>query len=267
MKFRSIWVSDTHLGGKNIKSKELLDFLTRTDSEYLYLVGDIFDFWQLRRKWQWPKINDQIIEIVLEKAKQGTTVVYLPGNHDEILRSYNNSTFNNILICNEVIHTTVKGQQFLVLHGDQFDCVVQNSKFLSNLGSIAYEILLNFNRRYNLVRKYFGLGYHSISAFLKQKCKAAVNHMGDFEQVVLNEIATKQVDGVICGHIHHASIRQISDKLYSNAGDWVESGTALVENDHGTLGVVQWIQHQPSFASTTTVSEHPTLKNPTPATH
>lgn len=247
MKFRSIWISDTHLGGKNIKNRELLDFLQKTDSDYLYLVGDIFDLWQLGRRWQWPKVNDQIINTVLEKAQSGTKVIYLPGNHDEMLRSYNNSSFNGIEICNETIHTTANGQNFLVLHGDQFDCVVQNSRFLSNIGSVAYEALLCFNRRYNKLRSYLGLEYHSISAYLKQKCKTAVNYMGDFEKIVLDAIDEKQVQGVICGHIHHASIRALGDKLYTNAGDWVESGTALVENDAGLLGIIQWLQQKPVF--------------------
>lgn len=248
MKFRSIWISDTHLGSKNIKSKELLDFLNKTESDYLYLVGDIFDFWLLRRRWYWPKINDQIVNAVLTKAKSGTKVVYLPGNHDEILRNYNNSTFNGIEFCNETIHTTASGQKFLVLHGDQFDCVVQNSKWLSYIGSLAYEILLNLNRKYNAIRAYLGMEYHSISAYLKQKCKAAVNYKSDFEHVVLKAIDAKQVDGVICGHIHHASIRTMGNRLYSNSGDWVESGTALVESQAGTLGIVQWIQYKPVFS-------------------
>jgi len=261
MKFRSIWISDTHLGGKNIKSRELLDFLTRTESDYLYLVGDIFDLWQLRRKWYWPKINNQIVDTIIKKAASGTKVVYLPGNHDAGLRSYDNSTFNNIEIHNEIVHTSANGEKFLVLHGDQFDCVVQQSKFLATIGSIAYESLLNLNRRYNKVRSYLGLEYHSISAFLKKKCKSAVNYMGDFERVVLEAIESRQVQGVICGHIHHATIRTMGDKLYSNAGDWVESGTALVENDGGTLGIVQWIQNKPQPAPASKPVFEPVIAN------
>ncbi len=257
MKFRSIWISDTHLGGKNIKNKELLDFLQKTESDYLYLVGDIFDLWQLRRRWHWPKLNDQIINTVLEKAQTGTKVIYLPGNHDDMLRRYNNSTFNGIKICNQTVHTTANSQQFLVLHGDQFDCINQNSKLLSNIGSVAYEVLLGFNRIYNNLRSYLGLEYHSLSAYLKGRCKAAVNYMGDFEQIVLSTIEERQVQGIVCGHIHNASIKAIGGKLYTNAGDWVESGTALVENDNGMLGIVQWLQQKPVFAPVS----HPVLKD------
>lgn len=249
MKFRSIWISDTHLGSKNIKSKELLDFLKKTESDYLYLVGDIFDLWLLKRRWYWPKINDQIVNTVLAKAKSGTKVVYLPGNHDEALRNYNHLIINGIEIYSETIHSTVCGQKYLVLHGDQFDCVVNSSRYLSYVGSLAYEFLLSLNRRYNNVRELMGLEYHSISAYLKQKCKSAVNYKSNFEQVVIEAIDANQVEGVICGHIHHASIRTIGNRLYSNAGDWVESGTALVESEAGTLGIVQWLQHKPASAS------------------
>ena len=149
MHFRSIWISDTHLGGKNLKSEQLLEFLQRTESEYLYLVGDIFDFWKLKRKWFWPPINNRIIDLILDKARDGTQVFYLPGNHDAVLRNYAGTTFNGIKICDKIVHTAADHSRYLVLHGDQFDCIVQNKEWLAGVGSYAYEILLKINRWYN----------------------------------------------------------------------------------------------------------------------
>lgn len=238
--FRSIWISDTHLGGKNIKSHQLYQFLKRTDSEYLYLVGDIIDFQQLARKWYWPDINNRIISLIMEKARNGTKVVYLPGNHDAPLRNYCGSHFNNIVIRDEVIHTTADNKRFLVLHGDRFDCVIQKSPWLAKVGGVLYEALLRVNRWYNRYRKLTGQDYFSISAYLKNKCKKVVNYIGDFEDYLSTEIVKKNVDGIVCGHIHKASIKLLGTSLYSNSGDWVESCTALAENESGMFGIIQW---------------------------
>jgi len=243
--FRSLWVSDTHLGGRNLKSKQLYQFLKKTESDNLYLVGDIFDLWKLRKNWFWPEINDRIVNLILKKAENGTNVYYLPGNHDDIVRKYAGTTFHGIHICEELVHTAADGRRYLVMHGDKFDCVVQNSEWLANIGSVLYDSLLVINRWYNRYRSYRGREYFSISAWLKHKCKGAVNYMGDFEEVLVREIRSKSVDGLICGHIHHASIKAIGDFLYSNSGDWVESCTALAENNNGTLGIIQWIEQNP----------------------
>ncbi len=243
--FRTLWISDTHLGGKNLKSDQLFDFLEKTESEYLYLVGDIFDIVKLKKKWYWPEINDQIINIILQKAQNGTKVIYLPGNHDVQFRNYIGMDFNGIKICAEAIHEAADGGRYLVMHGDQFDCVIQNSRWLANIGSVLYDTLLDVNRWYNLIRIRRGKSYFSISAYLKNKCKTAVNYMGSFEQVLTDEIRQKGVDGIVCGHIHHASIKALGNALYSNSGDWVESCTALAENTNGTLGIIQWASQPP----------------------
>ncbi len=243
--FRSIWISDTHLGGRNVKSAELYAFLKDCESEYLYLVGDILDLWKLKRRWYWPEINGRIVNLILRKAEQGTKVFYLPGNHDAMIRQYCGSEFNGIKVCSDIIHTTADGGRFLVQHGDQFDCIVQQNEWLANIGSVLYDVLLVLNRWYNQLRRLRGRGYFSISAWLKHRCKRAVNYMGDFEQTLVREIRKHQVDGIICGHIHRAGVKSIDRFLYSNSGDWVESCTALAENNHGTLGIIHWVAQNP----------------------
>lgn len=243
--FRSLWISDTHLGGKNLNSRQLHEFLQNTESDYLYLVGDIFDLWKLRRRWFWPEVNDHIVNLILRKAQNGTKVYYLPGNHDDIVRKFTGTTFHGIDIREEMVHTAVDGRRYLVLHGDKFDCVVQHSVWLANIGSVLYDSLLLVNRWYNSYRRLRGKEYFSVSAWLKHKCKTAVNYIGDFEEVLIREIRDNNVDGLICGHIHHASIKTMGDFLYSNSGDWVESCTALAENVNGHLGIIQWVEQNP----------------------
>lgn len=247
MYFRSIWISDTHLGGKNIKSHQLYTFLQQHDSDYLYLVGDIFDLIQLQRKWFWPKINNRLIRLVLQKAKNGTKVIYIPGNHDAQFRDYIGTEFKGVEICGEVVHESADGRKYLVLHGDRFDCVIQKSPWLAHVGGVLYEGLLNLNRYYNGVRRVFGLEYHSISAYLKQKCKKVVNYVGDFENSLIDEINRQHVDGIVCGHIHNAAIKAMGEALYTNSGDWVESCTALAENMNGTFGIIEWADRKAGF--------------------
>ena len=240
LQFRSIWISDLHLGTRNLQSEQLLDFLQKTESEYLYLVGDILDLLQARRKWYWPRINDRIVQAVLDKAKNGTRVVYIPGNHDHVLRRFYGMVFNNVRISNKVVHETADGRRYLVIHGDKFDPVVQNSPWLATIGSMLYNLALTLNRFCNLGRRRMGYEYRSVSSWLKHQVKIVVNYMGRFEEVVAQEGMDNQVDGLICGHIHRAGIREIGQVLYSNSGDWVESCTALAENHNGRLGLVQW---------------------------
>lgn len=248
---RAIWISDTHLGGRDLQNQKLLQFLLSTESEYLYLVGDIIDFWKVKYRWFWPKINDQIIAAIINKANNGTKVFYLPGNHDEILRKYCGMNVCGIRVVNEVVHTTKDGRRYLVLHGDKFDFVVQKKKWLAGIGSVSYDLLLIINRWYNSIRSTLGLTYHSLSASIKHRVKTAVNYVGNFEETIVEEAQSKKIDGLICGHIHQAAVRDIKGILYCNAGDWVESCTALAENCNGTLGNIFW--HEPSPA---------TVKNP-----
>ncbi len=243
--FRSIWISDLHLGTRNLQNEKLLDFLLQTESDFLYLVGDIFDLLQAQKRWYWPKINDQIVQTILAKAASGTKVVYIPGNHDHMLRKFHGCTFNNIQIQNSAIHKTADGKRYLVVHGDKFDPIVQNSPWLASIGSTAYELLLVLNRWFNMGRKTVNREYRSLSSWLKHQVKIVVNYMGRFEEMVAREAGANKVDGLICGHIHRAGIREINKVLYTNAGDWVESCTALAENQSGRLGVIEWHNQQP----------------------
>lgn len=242
MYFRSIWISDAHLGSKNVNSSYLLEFLQNTESEYLYLVGDIIDFWKLQKRAYWPDINRSIVRNVLRKARSGTKVIYIPGNHDEILRQYDGQTHHGVVFTNETIHETADGRKFLVTHGDEFDYVVQNNKWLAELGSFTYEVLLSISGFYNRLRRRLGFSYWSLSAFLKHKVKQAVNFMGRFEEVVIGEASRRNVDGLICGHIHHAVIKKLNHISYNNIGDWVESCTALTETTEGRLSIIRWTE-------------------------
>jgi UDP-2,3-diacylglucosamine pyrophosphatase LpxH len=243
--FRSIFISDLHLGTKNLQSQKLLEFLSSNESEYLYLVGDILDLLQVQKKWYWPEINDRIVNTIFKKASNGTKVFYIPGNHDHMLRRFDGHNFNGVVIAGQIIHETADGCRYLVIHGDKFDPVVQKSPWLASLGSSAYELLLTVNRWTNLFRKAAGKEYKSFSAWLKHQVKVAVNFMGGFEEMVVRETDDYKVDGLICGHIHRASIRQIGKVLYTNSGDWVESCTALAENHEGCLGIIQWSKERP----------------------
>jgi UDP-2,3-diacylglucosamine pyrophosphatase LpxH len=239
--FRSIWISDLHLGKKNLRHEQLLDFLLQTESEYLYLVGDIVDLLQEQKKWYWPRINDQIVQAVFDKARNGTKVFYIPGNHDQVLRKFNGSVINNIHLMNSVVHETVDGCRYLVMHGDTFDPIVQYSSLPTGIGRAVASLLRLLNRVANR-----GKESRSLSVWLQHQMSIAANFLGNFEKIVLREAAAHQVDGLICGHLHRAGIREIGHTLYSNSGDWVESCTALAENHAGRLGIVEWRRQYPS---------------------
>ncbi|WP_236250931.1 UDP-2,3-diacylglucosamine diphosphatase [Jeongeupia sp. HS-3] len=238
--FRSIWISDVHLGTAGCQADYLLDFLRHAECEHLYLVGDIIDGWALKRSWFWKQSHNDVIQKVLRKARKGTQVTYIPGNHDEGARQFLGLMFGDIRIEDEVIHTTADGRTFLVLHGDRFDGVVQCAKWLAIVGDRAYGITLRLNSWFNRARARMGLGYWSLSQYLKHKVKTAVNFVGKFEEAVAAEAKARGVDGVICGHIHKAEMREIDGVLYCNDGDWVESLTALVETHSGELQIITW---------------------------
>jgi UDP-2,3-diacylglucosamine pyrophosphatase LpxH len=239
-RFRSIWISDTHLGTSGCQAGRLLDFLRRTESDYLYLVGDIVDGWQLRRRWYWHQTHNDVVQKVLRKARKGTEVVYIPGNHDEAVRHFLDLAFGGIAIREEAIHRTAKGLRLLVIHGDMFDAVVQHAKWLAHVGDMLYTISLKLNHTYNAVRARLGLPYWSLAQFLKHKVKNAVSYITAFEEALAAEARRRNFDGVVCGHIHKAEIRPIGGVLYCNDGDWVESLTALVETVEGELRIVHW---------------------------
>lgn len=238
--YRSIWISDTHLGSRGCKAEFLLDFLQHNHAENLYLVGDIVDGWALRKRWFWDTFHDQILHLLFERAQHGTKVTYISGNHDEFLRPFIHHQITAIHLEDEVVHTTADGRKFLILHGDQFDGVMQFARWLAQLGDWVYERLLVANTIYNRWRRWLGYPYWSVSAYLKQKTKSAVNFISAFEDTLAKEARRRNLDGIICGHIHHAEIREIDGILYCNDGDWVESCTALVEEWDGSLRIVQW---------------------------
>ena len=242
LKFRSIFISDLHLGTKHSRTSEILDFRKKTDSEYLYLVGDIIDNWAMRRKWHWKQHHNDVVQKILRKARKGTRIIFIPGNHDELFRDFAGREFGIIRVRRQKIHTTNSGKRYLVLHGDEFDGVVLYARWLAYLGDQAYGWAIFVNRHFNLVRRYLGLPYWSLSSYLKRKVKRAVEFIGNFEQAVVREAHRKNVDGVICGHIHSPEMRMIDGIHYCNDGDWVESCSALVEHFDGKMELINWPQ-------------------------
>jgi UDP-2,3-diacylglucosamine pyrophosphatase LpxH len=251
-KYRAIWISDVHLGTRGCKAAFLLDFLKHTESDFLYLVGDIVDGWRLRRSWYWNQLHNDVIQKVLRKARKGTKVVYVPGNHDEMLRDYLELHFGGIYVTGEAMHATADGRQMLVIHGDAFDGVVRYARWLAFLGDHAYATALWLNHWFNKARLALGYPYWSLSAYLKHRVKNAVSYISDYEHAVAAEAKRRHADGVVCGHIHKAEIRPIDGVLYCNDGDWVESCTALVEHQDGQLEVLHWaeIRHFHMMAAT-----------------
>lgn len=238
--FRAIWISDVHLGTAGCRADHLLDFLKHNESDYLYLVGDIVDGWQLKKSWYWKQSHNDVVQKVLRKARKGCQVVYVPGNHDEAARHYAGLDFGGIAIRREAEHITADGKRLLIIHGDEFDGVIQHIKWLAYVGDSLYTAILQLNRGFNWLRKQLDLPYWSLSQYLKHKVKNAVNFISDFEKILAGEARRRAYDGVICGHIHKAEIRDIDGVLYGNSGDWVESLSALVEHADGRLEVVYW---------------------------
>jgi len=237
---RTIFISDTHLGTRGCKAEALADFLAHNDCATLFLVGDIVDGWQLKRRWHWTQAQSQVVAEILRKADAGTRVIFVPGNHDEFARHYAGRLFAGIEVVNETIHETADGKRLWVLHGDRFDGVIACAKWLAHLGDWAYGWALRGNDVLSHVRRRFGLPYWSLSSWLKHKVKNAVEYISRFEEIVAQEAHKRGADGVVCGHIHHAEIRKIGDVLYLNDGDWVESCSALVEDAHGNMEILRW---------------------------
>jgi len=240
MRVRTVWISDLHLGTPGCQARALLDFLRQVDCDTLYLVGDIIDGWQLRRSWYWPQAHNDVVQKVLRKARKGTRVVFVPGNHDEFLRRYAGHTFGGVEVVEDAVHVTADGRRLWVTHGDLFDGVVQCHRWLAYLGDSAYTLALKLNQWLNSARARLGLPYWSLSRYLKLKVKRAVSYVTDFEVAVAREAHKRGVQGVVCGHIHHAEMREIDGVLYCNDGDWVESLTALVEHADGRLEIADW---------------------------
>lgn len=239
-KYRTIWISDIHLGTRGCNAELLLDFLKHTRCDTLYLVGDIIDGWRLKRAWFWTDAQTEVIQEILRKVRGGTRVIYVPGNHDETLRDYLGLVMGGVLVQGEAMHHTADGRKLLVVHGDEFDTVVKYAKWLAILGDYAYTYLLAANTFVNRCRKVLGRPYWSLSQYLKHRVKNAVEYISKFEEAVAGAARERGADGVVCGHIHHAEMRMIDGILYCNDGDWVESCTALVEHRGGELDILRW---------------------------
>ena len=236
--YRAIFISDLHLGTPGCQADALLEFMRLHPSEYLYLVGDIVDGWQLRRRWYWPQAHNDVVQKLLRRARKGCRVIYVPGNHDEFARHFVGHQFGGIEVLEDAVHTTADGRRLWVVHGDYFDGVIQYAKWLAYMGDNLYEFTLKLNRHVNTLRARLGLPYWSLSAYLKHKVKSALNYVTAFEEAVAAETRNRGHHGVVCGHIHRAEIREIGGTLYCNDGDWVESLSALVEHHDGRLELV-----------------------------
>jgi len=240
LRVRTAWISDVHLGTPGCRADALLDFLRHVDCDTLFLIGDIVDGWQLRRSWYWPQAHNDVVQKLLRKARKGTRVIFVPGNHDEFARRYVDHEFGGIEVVEDWTHTTADGRRLWITHGDLFDGVIQCARWLAHVGDSLYGLTLRLNRHVNSLRARMGLPYWSLSRYLKLKVKRAVSFIGDFEVAVAREAHRRGVDGVVCGHIHHAEMRPIGGILYCNDGDWVESLTALVEHPDGRLEILDW---------------------------
>lgn len=245
-RYRTIFISDLHIGSTQCQADVLLDFLKYNESERLYLVGDIIDFWALSKKVYWPREHNTIIQKILRKARHDTQVIYVPGNHDENVREYDQFVFGDIVVRNSVIHETADGRRLLVVHGDEYDTIARYHRWIAKLGSKGYDFLLELNRLLRSVRRVLGIqSQFSLAAFVKYKVKNAVQFISDYEESIVATLVDEGLDGVICGHIHHAEIKDMEGFVYVNTGDFVESCTAIVEHDDGRLELLRWQKRDP----------------------
>lgn len=238
--YRALFISDVHLGTPWAQACKLLDFLEQARADTIYLVGDIIDFWRIRRGLVWPKEHGLVLGELLRKANGGTRVVFIPGNHDAGLRPYCGTRFGSIEIEQNTVHVTASGRRYLVTHGDEYDIVVKRAHWLALLGDRSYAMALAINRPFNGVRRLLGKEYWSLSAYLKHRVKACVGQAGNFETKLVAAASAHAATGVICGHIHRAASRLVGDIHYVNLGDWVESCTAVVETGCGELELIDW---------------------------
>lgn len=245
---RSIFLSDIHLGSKAAKAEFVVDFLRHHEAEQVYLVGDIVDGWRLRRSWHWPQAHNDVVQKLLRMARKGTQIIYVAGNHDEFLRDFQGTHFGGIEVVDSAIHEGADGRRYLVIHGDQFDCVVHNARWIAYLGDLAYDTAIVINRVVSKIRGLFGWPYWSFSSWAKIKVKKAVAFISAFQEVVVHEARKAGAEGVICGHIHHAVIEDMDGIRYINSGDWVESCTAVIEDFDGTFSIVSWTHVRKSDA-------------------
>jgi UDP-2,3-diacylglucosamine pyrophosphatase LpxH len=244
LKFRSVFLSDVHLGFRGASAQYLLDFLKAIDTEYLYLVGDIVDVWSLKKSFYWPQEHNNVVRLILSMAKRGTRIIYVPGNHDEMFRDYAGYVFGNLEIHREAFHTTADGRSLLIMHGDEFDGIIKCGSWLGHIGNRAYDMILWLNRHFNWTRRKFGLPYWSLATYLKQKAGRALTYIDRFENALVHEAKRRGVHGIVCGHIHRAQIVDVEGIQYLNCGDWVESCTTLTEDYDGRFALLHWTERQ-----------------------
>jgi UDP-2,3-diacylglucosamine pyrophosphatase LpxH len=243
--FRTLFLSDMHLGARGCQAETLLDFLRHHEADTIYLVGDIVDGWALRGSWFWPQSHNDVVQKLLRQGRKGTRIVYLPGNHDEFLRGYYGTHFGGIEVRENAIHVGADARRYLVTHGDHFDLVVTQARWLALLGDKAYDLAIAANRIFNGVRRVLGFPYWSLSQWAKLKVKNAVAYIGEYERALVADARRHQVQGIVCGHIHHAAIHDDLGITYVNCGDWVESCSAVAEHHDGRLEIIRWTVARP----------------------
>ena len=268
-RYRTVWISDIHLGTRGCNAELLIDFLDHVDCATMYLVGDIIDGWRLKKRFYWPERHNAILRRIMKRAKQGTRIVYIPGNHDEMFRQFAGSNFGGVEIRRKAIHLTADGRRLLILHGDEFDAIMLAHRWLAFVGDRAYALLMRLNVAVNLVRRKLKLPYWSLSKVAKHKVKNAVEFISRFEEAVAHEAIRLKVDGVVCGHIHTADERRFGDIVYYNDGDWVEGCTALVEHECGRMEILHWADEiaarRPRTAARASAGPAPALPEPVAA--
>ena len=256
-KVRTVFLSDIHLGTRACQADRLLEFLKEHPAEKTYLVGDIIDFWAMKRSIVWTSAQNTVVQKMLRRARHGEEIVFIPGNHDEALRDHFGVKFGDITIVEEAIHTTADGKKFLLVHGDMFDQVTMHHKWLAVIGDIGYELLVKLNLAFSWIRRKLGIsGYWSLAGYAKRKVKTALNFIFDFEDVAVHHARERGMDGIICGHIHWATIKDMNGTLYINCGDWVDSCTAIVEHMDGQLELVQWGGRKATVSDDRPAHEH-----------
>jgi UDP-2,3-diacylglucosamine pyrophosphatase LpxH len=246
-RYRTLFLSDLHLGARGCQADALLDFLRHHEADTIYLVGDIVDGWALRSNWYWPQSHNDVVQKLLRQGRKGARIVYVPGNHDEFLRGYYGTHFGGIEVVENAIHLGADAKRYLVTHGDQFDLIVTQARWLALLGDKAYDFAIAANRVFNDVRRVFGFGYWSLSQWAKLKVKNAVAYIGEYERALVEDAKRHGAHGIICGHIHHAAIHDGLGITYVNCGDWVESCTAIAEHHDGRLEILRWVPRSPDI--------------------
>ncbi|GIU54071.1 UDP-2,3-diacylglucosamine diphosphatase [Shewanella sp. KT0246] len=238
--FNALWLSDVHLGSLDCKAEFLLNLLSQTQANQIYLVGDIIDIWALKKRVYWPESHNLVLQKLLQLAKDGTQIKYIPGNHDEAFKSYTDFHFWGITMANQYVHQCINGEKVLMLHGDQFDSEVCISRTYAKLGDHLYDVLLFLNRKLHQIRHACGFSYWSLASYVKLRVNKAQHAIDMYRDAVLRYAKTQDVQVVVCGHIHQPELSIHDDIIYANDGDWVENCTLIAETLTGELQLLRW---------------------------